>query len=87
MAVDKRDLAFLESLNQKLVTELDASVALEKELRERIAELESALTPFVETLIDIDDEQKSTDNLWESPAAMSLTVGDLRKAGKALGYD
>lgn len=35
-----KDLAFLESLNQKLIAELDASVALEKELRERIARLE-----------------------------------------------
>ncbi len=41
-----KDLAFLENLNAQLVKELDASLALEKELRGRIERLEAALLPF-----------------------------------------
>lgn len=38
-----RDIAFLENLNAKLMRELDAANALEKELRKKIERLEFEL--------------------------------------------
>ena len=55
----------------------------------RIKELEAALVPFADACrynIDPDDTEEWRDNesLWEAPAAMALTVGDLRAARSAI---
>ena len=53
----------------------------------RIVELEAALKPFVEAYmynISGEDELwKDHHELWESPVAMALTAGDLRRAARA----
>lgn len=51
----------------------------------RIAELEGALQPFSDAADEVDDECGSI-NLWEHPAAIGLTTGDLREARKALSH-
>ncbi len=67
-----------------------ASCALSTALamKARIVELEESLKPFAESCrdnIDCDDDKwRDGDNLWESPAAMSLTAGDLRRARASL---
>ena len=57
--------------------------------RKDVAEIEklrAALKPFADQLEDaIDEEESDTDHLWESSAAMGLTVGDIRRAAEALG--
>ena len=49
----------------------------------RIAALEEALEPFAEAANNLDDEPDGAE-LWEHPAAIVLTAGDLRKAAAAL---
>ena len=53
-------------------------------LHARISELEKALRPFVDAAVDVDDDAKDDWNIWESPCAMSITVGDLREAKRVL---
>jgi len=49
-----------------------------------VERLRNALVPFGEAVESLHDEARDTDSIWESPAAMSLTVGDLRRAADAL---
>lgn len=57
--------------------------------RKYVAEIEklsAALKPFANQLEDgIDEKDRDRDHLWESSAAMDLTVGDIRWAAEALG--
>jgi hypothetical protein len=46
----------------------------------RIAELEAALKPFSTAAHDLNDKALDQDHIWESPAAMNITAGDLRRA-------
>lgn len=46
----------------------------------RIAELETALAPFAEASKDFDAECLDQWDIWEHPAALNITVGDLRRA-------
>ncbi|MGM4987373.1 hypothetical protein [Tardiphaga sp. 841_E9_N1_2] len=39
-----------------------------------------ALKPFAEVAADVHENAFDADNLWESPAAMSLTAGHIRAA-------
>lgn len=43
-------------------------------------ELVDALRPFANAADDLDDETKDESEIWEMPAAMSITAGALRKA-------
>ena len=47
--------------------------------------LREALKPFAEAGKDLDENDgDDRQDAWESPAAMSVTLGDFRKAGRAL---
>nr|WMC99291.1 hypothetical protein RAR13_11600 [Aminobacter aminovorans] len=54
--------------------------ALLKAKEKRIAELETALAPFAEASKDFDAECLDQWDIWEHPAALNITVGDLRRA-------
>lgn len=43
------------------------------------------LRPFADAVGDLHEQAFDEDNLWESPAAMSLTAGDLRRTLEFLG--
>ena len=48
-------------------------------------ELRAALKPFAEAGKDLDEHDgEDRQDAWESPAAMSVTLGDFRKAGRVL---
>lgn len=51
---------------------------------EEIAGMRKALEPFAEAAENLHDDAHDDDHLWESPAAMSLTAGNLRAARAAL---
>jgi len=48
------------------------------------AALKEALEPFAKAADNLDDSDHDPHSLWESPEAMMLTVGDLRRARQAL---
>lgn len=54
--------------------------ALLKAKDKRIAELQAALAPFAEASKDFDAECLDQWDIWEHPAALNITVGDLRRA-------
>lgn len=43
-----------------------------------------AIKPFAEAVDNLNDDHPDGSHIWESPAAMSLTAGDLRRALAAL---
>lgn len=47
-------------------------------------EMYAALEAFAEAAKNLEDRQRDHDHLWESPEAMMLTAGDLRRALAAL---
>ena len=49
-----------------------------------IARLREALKPFADVVDDLDDDHTDDGKLWESPAAMGITAGDLRRARATL---
>lgn len=58
--------------------------AAESSLSRIKAETIEALRPFADALQDVDDAARDDWHLWESPAAMNLNVGDLRRADTAI---
>lgn len=46
--------------------------------------LAGALEPFSMVVDDLDERDRNTDHIWEHPAAMGITKGDLRRAAQAL---
>ena len=54
-------------------------------LRAENARLREALKPFADAAESLADDDKDQWDLWESPAAMGLTVKNLRDARAALG--
>lgn len=42
--------------------------------------LRAALAPFADAVENLADGHRDTSEIWESPAAMSITAGDLRRA-------
>ena len=46
--------------------------------------LRQALAPFALAAADLEDETRDSSEIWELPAAMSITAGDLRRAASAL---
>lgn len=50
-----------------------------RELLLFLAETLALLNPFVEAADDLDDRTRDDSNIWELPAAMSITAGDLRR--------
>jgi hypothetical protein len=81
--LDERNTAQAECLEQARLNGMGAEreLALMAE-RDR---LRDALRPFAEAADDLDEDHIDKWEIWESPAAMSLTAGDLRKARAALG--
>lgn len=49
-------------------------------LARRAQRMEVALRPFAEAADDLDDDAKDRHEIWENPAAMSITCGDIRRA-------
>lgn len=49
-----------------------------------IVRLRAALKPFADAVEDLDDNHTDDGDLWESPAAMNITAGDLRCARAVL---
>lgn len=43
-----------------------------------------ALGPFAAAVDNLEADTRDTSEIWESPAAMSITAGDLRRAADAL---
>lgn len=62
------------------LSERNFSVAKDAE----IARLRKALKPFADAVESLDDNHTDGGHLWESPAAMNITAGDLRRARAAL---
>jgi len=54
-----------------------------KSLLIRIAVLESAIKPFADAADDLEDDHIGG-NIWESPAALDITAGDLRNCQRLL---
>lgn len=52
---------------------------IQKEAADEIERLRDALKPFADAVGDLHG-QRDTDHIWESPAAMNITVGNLRHA-------
>lgn len=46
-------------------------------------DLFAALEPFAAAAIDCLDDEEDRGSMWEHPAAMDITVGDLRRAAVA----
>jgi hypothetical protein len=55
--------------------------------RQRVADMEAALAPFAEAAECIDNPERDEVEIWEHPAAMCITIGDLRRARKLLRQD
>ncbi len=53
-------------------------------LYERYTDLRAALAPFAAAADDLDDAHSDNNGIWEAPAAMSITAGDLRHAASLL---
>lgn len=87
----KRDIAFLENLNAQLVKELDASLALEKELRERIERLEFELETSNNQHRSSGKQMKALGEALkpfaEYNGGQNAYTQDIIKARKALGYE
>ncbi len=49
-------------------------------LREEVAAAIQLLGPFAEAADDLDDKHGDDSDIWEAPAAMSITAGHLRDA-------
>lgn len=58
--------------------------ALIRKQAERIERLEKALRPFAEAAANMDGDEHDGMSIWESPEALSLTFGNLRRARQAL---
>jgi hypothetical protein len=54
------------------------------DLERRLQVAREALEPFKEAADNLEDDEKDQADLWESPEAGMLTVGDLRRARQAL---
>jgi hypothetical protein len=79
-----RVFALLDLLpDATLCGELQEATARRHEMPARIAELKAALKPFADAADDLEDEHIGG-NIWESPAAMDITAGDLRAARAAM---
>lgn len=81
-----QDMAFGRHDGNRLVQafarhRLDAIAAIGKE-RDGLRE---ALKPFALAADDLDDQHGERSDIWEAPAAMSITAGNLRAARAALG--
>jgi hypothetical protein len=62
-----------------------AAIAAERDrLALANAELLAGLKPFGEAAEDVDDDDKDHWGIWEHPATIGLTIGDLRKASALL---
>ena len=48
------------------------------------ARLRDALEPFAAASNDIDDTMRDSSDIWEHPAAICITAGDMRRARAAL---
>ena len=53
-------------------------------LRAENEKLRAALKPFADAADDIEHGDKDSYNLWEHPAAMWITIGDLRNCQRIL---
>ncbi len=58
--------------------------ALDLTLLDRLEACEAALRPFAEAADDLDEHHLDNSPIWESPCAMSIDAGDLRRARSAL---
>lgn len=58
--------------------------ALSPTLSARIEALEAGLRPFADAAENIEDTQRDTSEVWEHPAALCITLGDLRRARSLL---
>lgn len=54
------------------------------QLQQRVEEMRELLRPFADAADDLDDKHRDGSEIWEAPAAMSITAGDLRRAALTL---
>jgi hypothetical protein len=53
-------------------------------LRSKLEEAEGALEPFAEACDDLDESDKDKWHIWEHPAALNISIADLRAARRTL---
>lgn len=74
----------LESLAGRGIVLVPAADSSAEQLRTtaeaQIQALEAALRPFAEAMACLDERDDDDRSLWETPAAMELKAGDLRRA-------
>lgn len=70
----------VQRLHKEKCDQLDELIAS----RTRLSTMQAALEPFAAAVDDLDEHDSDGEHLWESPAAMSLSTGDLRRARAAL---
>lgn len=81
------DLAQLKAERRALTAERDALAAKLQAAEGRAGTLEAGLRPFAEAAEDTEQIDEDRRHIWEAPAAMSITVGDLRCARALLTPD
>ncbi len=81
-SADGKDIGFARTWPGYKETSLANAelMARAPDMADEVVRLRAALKPFAEAARNLTGGERDSDNLWESPEAMMLTVADLRAA-------